>query len=80
MTQEKWQDPNQRVLSPRYLILALLASAAIALGGIGYFAPDLLSFLGEEHRQQIHEQWYLPITVGVVIGILNAILTLKKRR
>jgi len=80
MSDEKWQDPSNRVLNPRYIVFSLIATVLIAVGLLGHFHPELLAALGDEVTNKIQENWLVLIGAGVVVGSINAILTLSARK
>ncbi len=80
MSNEKWQDPSARVLNPRYIIFSLIAIVLIAVGLLGHFHSELLAALGDDITNKIKKYWLVLIGVGVVVGSINAIITLSANK
>lgn len=75
MVEEKWRDPNLKVLNFRYMSLSLLATILVAAGAVGYFKPDFLAWAGGDVKKLVHSYWFLLVGAGLVIGIANAFVT-----
>lgn len=75
MNREKWNDPRDKAHYPKYILLSMMATALIALGLLAKFFPDLLSAIGDEQSSGAREYWFVFVGLGVVVGVLNALVT-----
>ncbi len=63
-----------------YALLSLLDSILLLLGGLGYLAPVVLEPLGPKLAGTVKENWDVFIFAGVLIGVVNIMLMLKRHQ
>lgn len=80
MSDNKWEDPTKKTVNTRYILMSLAAVACIAAGIFGYIS-DMPQFseLAGEYQSILHSNWVAFISVGLIIGAINLVLTLKSR-
>lgn len=66
--------------SPRYILLAIVASTMVVAALVARFVPDALLFAGDEWRNVLVINWAYVLAAGLALGALNAYLTFAKGR
>lgn len=80
MQNDKWQDPNAKVLNFKYIVLSFSATILIVVGVIGNFLPDIFSVLGNDIKNSIHQYWFIFVGLGILIGAINAYTTFSANK
>ena len=80
MTDEKWSDARRGAVSPRYVVMSLMATLLVVAGGLGYLSdkPEIGRLLGG-YQGMVQGNWQLLLAAGIVIGVVNLLLTLNRK-
>lgn len=67
-------------ITASYVLLSLLDTVLLLLGILGYLMPAALEPLGPKVAGTVKENWDVFIFAGVLIGVVNIMLLLKRQR
>lgn len=80
MNSIKQDNSTQKLSTPRYIVMSIIATLLLAAGIFGFISglPQFAN-LASEYQSLLHANWKALVALGVFVGVMNLVITLKQQ-